>query len=101
MAGFIKAIREDIVSKGETGILTATAHVIKFSSFQEMYLTNRFPPEFGVRPKKEFKNIPFSIKPEGLRKLPQDGKPIQREELDLFVKETAGSIARILNLKKK
>ena len=101
MAGFIKAIRGGLVSKGEIGILTATAHVLKFSSFQEMYLSDRFPPEFEVKPKKEFKNIPVLVQPDDLRSLPQAGESIQREELDLFIKATAAKIARILHLKKR
>jgi len=101
MAGFMKAISGGLVSKGEIGILAATAHVLKFSSFQEMYLANRFPPEFEVKPRKEFKNIPVSVQPEDLKKLPRAGKPIQGEELDLFIKVTAAKIARILDLKKR
>jgi len=101
MAGFAKAIREGLVSKGEIGILAATAHVLKFSSFQEMYLTNRFPPEFEVTPNKKFTNIPIQVKPDDLRKLPQSAKPIQEKELDLFIKANAEKIARILHLKKR
>jgi len=101
MAGFVKAIREDLVSKEDIGILAATAHVLKFSSFQEMYLTNRFPPEFEVTPNKKFTNIPIQVKSGDLRKLPQSAKPIQEKELDLFIKANAEKIARILHLKKK
>ena len=101
MAGFIKAIRENLISKKETGILTATAHTIKFSSFQEMYLTNTFPPEFEVRPKKEFKNIPVSVQPDDLTKPHKAGKPINRKERDIFIQATAEKIAKILHLKKR
>jgi len=101
MAGFMKAIRGGIVSKGEIGILTATAHVLKFSSFQEMYLSDRFPPEFEVKPKKEFKNIPVLVQPDDLGGLPQARESIQREALDLFNKATAAKIAKILHLKKR
>lgn len=101
MAGFIKAINQGLVSKGEIGILDATAHVLKFSSFQQMYLADRFPPEFQVKPRKEFKNTPIAIAPKGLRKVPQAGKPLQGKDLDHFTKAHAAEIARTLNLKKR
>ena len=99
MAGFMKAMDTGLVSKGEIGILDATAHVLKFSPFQEMYLSDRFPPEFEVKPRKEYRNVPVSIKPKGLKKLPQFGKPLEGEDLDLFIKLTAEEIAKTLNLK--
>lgn len=101
MAGFIKAIKGGLVSKGEIGVLDATAHVLKFSSFQEMYLANRFPSEFEVKPRKEYKNTPISVQPEALKKVPQVGKPLQGKDLDLFIKASAAEIARILDLKEK
>ncbi|MBW2106068.1 MAG: threonine synthase, partial [Deltaproteobacteria bacterium] len=72
-----------------------------FSSFQEMYLSDRFPPEFEVKPKKEFKNIPVLVQPDDLGRLSQDGEAIQTEKLDLFIKTTAAKIAKILHLKKR
>ena len=66
-----------------------------------MYLSDRFPPEFDVKPKKEFKNIPVLLQPDDLRNLPQAGESIQREERDLFIKATAAKIAKILHLKKR
>jgi threonine synthase len=101
MAGFIKAIKDGLISKGEMGVLDATAHVLKFSSFQEMYLSDRFPPEFEVKPREELKNTPVSVQLKGLRKLPQPGKPLQGKDLDLFIKASAEEIARILELKKR
>lgn len=101
MAGLIKAIEGGLVSKGEIGVLAATAHILKFSSFQDMYLADRFPPEFEVKPRKEFKNIPILVQPKGLRKLPQAGKPLQGKDLDLFIKASAAEVARILDLKER
>jgi len=101
MAGFMRAVEGGLVSKGEIGVLTATAHVLKFSSFQDMYLADGFPPEFEVRPKKGYKNAPVSVRPKHLKKLPQTGKPLQGKDLDLFIKASAAEIARILDLKKR
>jgi len=101
MAGFMRAIERGLVCKGEIGVLAATAHVLKFSSFQDMYLADRFPPEFQVKPRKAYRNTPISVQPGGLRKLPQAGKPLKGKDLDLFVKASAAEIARILDLKKR
>lgn len=101
MAGFMKAIRGGLVSKTEIGVLAATAHVLKFSSFQEMYLNNRFLPEFKVKPRKEFRNTPISVQPQGLIKLPQSGAPLQGKDRDLFIDAIVAEIARILDLKKR
>jgi threonine synthase len=101
MAGFMKAIESGLVAKGEVGILAATAHTLKFSSFQDMYLANGFPPEFQVKPRKEYRNRPISVKPKGLRKLPQAAKPLQGKDLDRFIKASAAEIARILDLRKR
>jgi len=101
LAGLIKAIKGCLVSKGEIGVIAATAHVLKFSSFQEMYLANSFPPEFEVKPRKEFKNTSISVQPKGLKNLPQPGKSLRGEDLDLFIKAIAAEIAGILDLKEK
>jgi threonine synthase len=101
MAGFMKAIHEDLVSNEEIGILVATAHALKFASFQEMYFANRFPPEFEVKPKKELTNTPIFIQSDDSRKLQHTGKSFQGEERDFFIKATAAKIAGILHLKKR
>ncbi len=101
MAGYTKAINAGLICKGEIGILDATAHVLKFSSFQEMYLGNRFPPEFGVKPREEFKNTPVTIELKGLGELPEPGRPLQGKDLDRFTKAISAEIARILDLKKR
>jgi threonine synthase len=101
MAGFIKAIKQGLVPEGEIGVLAATAHVLKFSSFQEMYLTDSFPPEFEVNPRKEFRTNPIHVKPK------KAGKPLQwvpsskGKERELFIEAIVAEIAGILDLKKK
>jgi threonine synthase len=101
MAGFIKAITSGLVSKGEIGILAATAHVLKFASFQDMYLNNRFPPEFKVTPREEFRNAPISIQPEGLEQLLQSGTPIQGRDRDLFIDAIVAEVVKVLHLEKR
>jgi len=101
MAGFMKAIKAGLVSNGEIGVLDATAHILKFSSFQQMYLTDGFPPEFEVKPREEFRNAPITIELKGLRKTPGPGRRLQGKDLDRFTKEGVAEVARALNLKKR
>ncbi len=43
LAGLAAAVRQGIVSKGETAVLDATAHAMKFSGFQEVYFEDNIP----------------------------------------------------------
>jgi len=63
LAGFRAAIKEGLLSKGEVGVLDATAHHLKFIGFQQMYFENTFPPEFEVTPKPEYQNRPQLLTP--------------------------------------
>ena len=101
MAGLIKSREQGIVSDKETGILDSTAHSLKFSNFQQMYLENRFPTEFGIKPKEEFKNAPISIKLEGITKIPGPGKSLSEEDFQIFVRASAEKIAKTLCLKER
>jgi threonine synthase len=101
MAGLIEATARGIVTRGEVGVLAATAHALKFSSFQEMYFSDSFPSEFEVRPKVELRNAPVAVEPANLDVLPEPGKPLHGEDLERFVRESAREIAKILGLKKR
>ncbi len=101
MAGLKAAIREGIVGEGEVGILDSTAHMLKFIGFQEMYFTDTFPVEFGVKPRADLRNAPMLVKPASIGKFPRPGKPLEGVELDDFVQGMAAEIAKILDLEKK
>jgi threonine synthase len=101
MAGFTKAIAGNLVEKGESGVLDATAHVLKFSSFQDMYLNDEFPPEFEVRPRKEFQNAPIPLEPRGLKELLKGGVPLREGDYNRFIDTIVAEIAKILDLKEK
>ncbi|MFC1868908.1 threonine synthase [Thermodesulfobacteriota bacterium] len=101
MAGLKKAVREGHVGPGEIGVLDATAHMLKFLAFQEMYFHNSFEPEFDVRPIEELKNAPRLIKPEKLKKYPEPGHPLKGEDMKNFIRAMTTEIAGILNLEKK
>ena len=101
MAGLRKAIKDGHVKKGDVCILDSTSHMLKFLSFQEMYFNDSFGPEFNVTPKKELRNSPILVKSQNLIKYPEPGKPLEGEDMELFVKEMSSEIAGILKLKKK
>jgi len=101
MAGLQKAIQEGYVKQGEVGILDSTAHMLKFSTFQEMYFHNGFGPEFDVRPRAELENAPLLVKPEKLKKYPEPGKSLEGEDMEQFIHEMSAEIAGILDLKKR
>lgn len=63
LAGLRAALKEGLLDRDEVAILDATAHHLKFISFQEMYFEDRFPPEFEVTPKPEYQNRPQLITP--------------------------------------
>jgi threonine synthase len=100
LAGLMRAREMGISSDKETGILDSTAHSLKFSGFQQMYLEDSFPEEFGVKPNKEYRNSPVSIIPEGIKKMPGTGEPLTEKDLQVFVRASAETIANILSLKK-
>ncbi len=52
-----------------------------------------------MSPKSELKNAPTLVKPKGLTKYPEPGKPLQGEDMKDFVREMTEEIARMLELK--
>jgi len=100
LAGFAGAHQRGILSQDDVGILDATAHALKFSSFQEMYFNNSFPPEFEIIPRPDLINAPVLLHPEDLEKVPTPEKPLKGNDLEIFVKRISEEISRILHLKK-
>ncbi len=101
LAGFKRAVEKGYVRKNEVGILDSTAHMLKFSIFQEMYFTDSFGPEFEVRPKPELKNAPIQVCPKSVQRFPSPGSPLTGRDLEVFIEGTAREIANILGLEKK
>ena len=101
LAGLQKAIKQGHVGKGEVGVVDSTAHVLKFTDFQQMYFEDKFTPEFNVKPKPELRNAPVMVKPKTLKKFPGQGKGLHGEEMTEFIRETTAEIARLLGLKRK
>ncbi len=62
LAGLLRAAEEGLVSRDKTAVLDATAHSLKFQSFQQMYFENSFPPEYEIEPRGELINLPRSVR---------------------------------------
>jgi threonine synthase len=101
MAGLKKAVELGHVRQGEIGLLDSTAHMLKFLAFQEMYFNDDFNPEYGVKPRKELKNAPILVRPKGLKKYPEPGRPLKGQAMKRFIQVVSSEIARILNLEKR
>jgi threonine synthase len=100
MAGLKKAKDLGHVRQGEIGLLDSTAHMLKFLAFQEMYFNNNFNPEYGIRPRQDLRNAPILVKPKGLKKYPEPGRPLKGKEMRNFIQTMTSEIAGILNLEK-
>ncbi len=92
LAGLLKAKADGMIGENELAILDSTAHIIKFSGFQDMYLQNNFDSAYGVVPKKELVNLP-----ELIISIEEKAK---MQESD-FAKNVAMAIAERLNLGEK
>ena len=101
MAGFARAVDEGVVREDEIGILDSTAHMLKFLGFQELYFEDAFDPAFGVTPRPELRNAPALVRPAGVHRFPEPGRPLEGEDLKRFVRETALEIAGLLGLERK
>ncbi|MBW1798084.1 MAG: threonine synthase, partial [Deltaproteobacteria bacterium] len=101
LAGLEKGVQAGYVQAEDVGVLDSTAHILKFAVFQDMYFSNTFDPEFNVRPREELKNAPIMVKPENIRKYPEPGKPLQGDDMKVFIRQMTVEIAKILGLEMK
>jgi threonine synthase len=98
MAGMKRAVELGLVGPDEIGVLDSTAHMLKFLSFQEKYFNNGFESEFEVIPREELKNSPLLIRPQTLKKYPEEGRPLKGEELEEYIQGISSEIANMLDL---
>ncbi len=92
LAGLKAALHHGLMRQGETALLDSTAHALKFMDFQNMYFTNTFPPEYGVKPDPALANAP--------RLVIDAGKKASMAEQE-FVAAAAASVADSLGLVKR
>jgi len=98
LAGLARAREQGLLEKDEFAVLDATAHHLKFIGFQQMYFEDSFPPEFGIKPRRDLINSPQLVRAKGLERLPEPGRPLEGEEMNEFVRLTALDIAKRLGL---
>jgi len=101
LAGLARAFQLKVLESSETAIIDSTAHALKFSGFQDMYFAGTLPPEYKVIPKPELVNKPSLIRAAGVPRFPTHQQPLAGEDLDLFVKKTAETIADRIGLAKR
>ncbi len=99
LAGLMEAKKQGIIEENEVAVLDSTAHALKFSGFQEMYFENRFPLEFEISPRPDLMNAPTFVQPDDLENVPAPGKSLGNEDFERFVRRTAETIAKELDLK--
>ena len=100
LAGLVQARRQELVAKDEVAVIDSTAHALKFSGFQDLYFTDKFPDEFNIRPSADLVNTPVYMRPADLEKVPSPGNPLTGDDLKRFVQRVSEEIARALSLTK-
>ncbi|MBW1696527.1 MAG: threonine synthase [Deltaproteobacteria bacterium] len=100
LAGLVCAMKSGFVEKSDVAILNSTAHVLKFLGFQEMYFTNKFPPDFEIKPNPELINSPIRFEQKNLTRALKPGKPTEGEAFVQFIKRVSDKIASHMKLKR-
>ncbi len=98
LAGLMAAKQNQIITREDQSILDSTAHALKFAGFQDMYFRRQFPQEYEIHPDTDLINSPVLLRPKGLDKYPEPGKPLQGKDFDNFVNRMAQEIAKDLKL---
>jgi len=61
LAGLQKAVAAKMLDPDEDAVLDATAHMLKFIGFQEMYFNDSFASGYKIQPRKELVNAPRTV----------------------------------------
>ncbi len=91
LAGLIRAKESGLIGADDMAVLDSTAHILKFSGFQELYFTNAFPNEYNIKPDMSLANRPESV-------LSEDDKKACSAEA--FTQLAAEAIIQRLDLKR-
>ncbi|MFH1982684.1 MAG: threonine synthase [Pseudomonadota bacterium] len=101
LAGLIKAREAGMIDPGESAILDATAHAIKFSGFQDMYFNDAMPDAYEVVPNPALVNKPELVRPTDGSPIPTPETPLADAALEHYVTQISGIIAQRLALSKQ
>ncbi len=99
LAGLNQAVKKGIIDQGQTAILDATAHAIKFSEFQDLYFKSLIPEGYKIDPKPENINLPSLVLPDNPQMVPSQKNRLNEKDFQKFVKDISDKIANMLNLK--
>ena len=91
-AGLLRARELGLVSRDDLAVLDSTAHILKFSGFQDMYFNNAFPEEYEIKPDPAMSNRPVLLMSE---------KQKQNLAASEFTRAAAGAVAEKLGLSKR
>jgi threonine synthase len=61
LAGLKKAVSLGLVKKNQTVVVDSTSHQLKFSSFQQLYFDNAYPPAYEITPRQQYINKPVVL----------------------------------------
>ncbi|MDQ7031847.1 MAG: threonine synthase [Desulfonauticus sp.] len=92
LAGLLRAKEKQLIVKDEEAILDATAHMLKFIGFQQMYFEENIPPSYEIVPKPELINKPVQV-------LDQTTK--DRLDFAEFVQRAGNEIVSLLGISKR
>jgi threonine synthase len=101
LAAIRNAVGSGRISRDRVAVLDATAHALKFATFQEKYFSDGFEPEFGVVPKKELQNAPLLVAPPENVPCPRPGTELPPDQFQAFVEYEGAAIAGLLGLRSR
>jgi threonine synthase len=61
LAGLLRARELGLVGANDPAVLDATAHILKFAGFQDMYFRNAFAPDYEISPDPALVNAPARL----------------------------------------
>ncbi|MDR2727456.1 MAG: pyridoxal-phosphate dependent enzyme [Deltaproteobacteria bacterium] len=61
LAGLLRARELGLVGPKDMAVLDATAHILKFADFQDMYFRDAFPADYAIKPDPALGNAPHLL----------------------------------------
>lgn len=89
LAALKVAVDKGLIGASQHAVLDSTAHMLKFSDFQDKYFNNTLDSAYGIMPDQALCNKPQRL----LADVERDGMSIEE-----FAQKGAGAVAEVLNL---